>query len=311
MCCIDIWDCFENEPPPLDFVFGNMLAGTVGGLVSPGGVGKTFMVMGIATSICTGFDMTRGALSSKQIGKVLYVNAEDPASALKIRLNRLGKFLSTEQRILMRENFSVESCIGEPIWLMDESGSPIQERIDWLTRMGEGKRLIVLDTLRRVHLADEDKATPMTVLLTIFEGIARNTGASVLFTHHANKASVSSGNGDTQGASRGSSVLTDNARFQLNMSKMCRKEAEKHGVDESDRWKFVKINSAKVNNNEETGEIWLRRNAGGILTRADSFKTKVVDIQSKPKSIPTSNTEIDTPMKGVVHVVTENPWKKR
>jgi RecA-family ATPase len=277
---IDIWDCFENEPPPLDFAFGNMLAGTVGGLVSPGGGGKTFLVMNIATSICAGFDLTRGALQSKQIGKVRYINAEDPASALKIRFHQLGKFLNIDQRRLMKENFTITSCVGEPIWLLDENGNKVQEQIDWLTRLAEGQRLVVLDTLRRVHLADEDKATPMTQLLTIFEGIANQTGASILFTHHTNKSSVSSGNGDMQGASRGSSVITDNARFQLNMSKMTRKEADKFGVEESDRWRYVKLNAPKVNNNEETGEIWLRRSTGGILVKADSFTPKAVIVKN-------------------------------
>jgi hypothetical protein len=38
---IDVADCFLTEPQPLDFVLPGFLAGTVGGLVSPGGVGKS------------------------------------------------------------------------------------------------------------------------------------------------------------------------------------------------------------------------------------------------------------------------------
>jgi|688.fasta_scaffold1958020_1 hypothetical protein len=41
---------FEIEPPELDFV----LAGTVGGLVSPGGVGKSTFALMVALTITNG-----------------------------------------------------------------------------------------------------------------------------------------------------------------------------------------------------------------------------------------------------------------
>ena len=37
---IDILAAFTAPPPPIDYVLPNMVAGTVGALVSPGGAGK-------------------------------------------------------------------------------------------------------------------------------------------------------------------------------------------------------------------------------------------------------------------------------
>jgi hypothetical protein len=45
---------FEIEPPELDFVLPGFLAGTVGGLVSPGGVGKSTFALMVALTITNG-----------------------------------------------------------------------------------------------------------------------------------------------------------------------------------------------------------------------------------------------------------------
>ena len=39
---INILEAFAAAPPPLDYVLPNMVAGTVGALVSPGGAGKSW-----------------------------------------------------------------------------------------------------------------------------------------------------------------------------------------------------------------------------------------------------------------------------
>ena len=50
--------------------------------------------------------------------------------------------------------------------------------------------------------------------------------------------------GDAQQASRGSSVLTDNARFQGNLVGMSQGEAKEFDVDESRRRFFVRLSFA-------------------------------------------------------------------
>uniref|UniRef100_A0A1I7Z8J6 DUF2384 domain-containing protein n=1 Tax=Steinernema glaseri TaxID=37863 RepID=A0A1I7Z8J6_9BILA len=87
---------------------------------------------------------------------------------------------------------------------------------DGLRRAAEGHRLMVLDTLRRFHIEEENASGPMA------------QGAAM------------AGAGDQQQASRGSSVLVDNIRWQSYLSGMTLAEAEEWGVDEGQRGFFVR-----------------------------------------------------------------------
>lgn len=48
---INILEAFAAAPPPLDYVLPNMVAGTVGALVSPGGAGKSMLALQLAAQI--------------------------------------------------------------------------------------------------------------------------------------------------------------------------------------------------------------------------------------------------------------------
>jgi hypothetical protein len=54
---IDLANCFEIAPEPLDFVLPGFLAGTVGGLVSPGGVGKSTFALEICIAVACSVDV--------------------------------------------------------------------------------------------------------------------------------------------------------------------------------------------------------------------------------------------------------------
>ena len=90
---------------------------------------------------------------------------------------------------------------------------------------------MVLDTLRRFHIEEENSSGPMAQVIGRMEAIAADTGCAVVFLHHANKSASMMGNGDQQQASRGSSVLVDNIRWQSYLSGMTQAEAEEWGVD--------------------------------------------------------------------------------
>ncbi len=51
---INILEAFAAPPPPLDYVLPNMVAGTVGALVSPGGAGKSMLALQLAAQIAGG-----------------------------------------------------------------------------------------------------------------------------------------------------------------------------------------------------------------------------------------------------------------
>jgi len=266
---IDILHAFENEPPPLDFVLPGLLAGTVGAMVSPGGAGKSMLALELAVLVTTGTDVSGfGQGVQRHTGKVAFLAAEDPADAIRHRLHALGQHLGPG----VREQFAMD-CIIEPLaGLQADINKP--DWLEFVEAMASGRRLLFLDTLRRFHQLDENDSGQMALLIGVLEGIAKRTGSTIVFLHHASKAAAMNGQGDMQQASRGSSVLVDNIRWQMFVAGCAKDEAKALGIDEAMRGYFVRAGVSKQNYRPPTGEVWLRRGDGGILIPAE-FATRV------------------------------------
>ncbi|GHM57477.1 hypothetical protein ECZU51_61470 [Escherichia coli] len=112
------------------------------------------------------------------------------------------------------------------------------------------------------------------------EAIAADTGCSIVFLHHASKGAAMMGAGDQQQASRGSSVLVDNIRWQSYLSSMTSAEAEEWGVDDDQRRFFVRFGVSKANYGAPFADRWFRRHDGGVL------KPAVLERQRKSKGCP-------------------------
>lgn len=92
---INILEAFAAAPPPLDYVLPNMVAGTVGALVSPGGAGKSMLALQLAAQIAGGPDLLE--VGELPTGPVIYLPAEDPPTAIHHRLHALGAHLSADR----------------------------------------------------------------------------------------------------------------------------------------------------------------------------------------------------------------------
>lgn len=252
---INIKDAFTQTPEPLDFVLPGMIAGTVGALIAPGGAGKSWFALEAALALSGGPDFL--GIGIRQTGDVLYLSAEDPALAIAHRLHTVS-YAVRDTVDDIAAHLEIVSLMGRVVDLNQKVWS------DAVKKMAKGKRLVILDTLRRFHCADENNGGEMASLLGVLEGIAGDTGASILFLHHAGKGSVLNGGGDIQQASRGSSVLTDNVRGgQINLAGMTETEAKTYGV--ADRGSYVRVVQSKVNFGGRSLDRWLQRAEGGLL----------------------------------------------
>src|SRR5690554_6541609 len=197
---IDLMWAFENEPPPLDFIWSGFLSGTVGALVAPGATGKSYWALEAAMCIASsvpGGDVLQ--LNPSKTGRVIYLAGEDPEPVLLRRIHAIGKHLSPAARAAIAKNLVLESIMGKGLNIMDERH--MQKILDFC----HGARLIVLDTLSRVHHLDENSNGEMAQLVSRLEQIAYLTGASVLYLHHVNKNSARDGQTGQQQAARGAS----------------------------------------------------------------------------------------------------------
>lgn len=262
---LDILKAFAHEPPELDFIWPGFLAGTVGALVAPGATGKSFFALEASMSVAcrvSGGDLV--GLAPRQNGRVVYLAGEDPQPALVRRVHAIGKHLNQSARESIAMNLILEPIMGKRLNIMDETH--LQRVIDY----GQGARLIVLDTLSRIHSLDENSNSDMAKLVATLEHIASKTGASVLYLHHVNKSSAKDGQTNLQQAARGASALIDNARWCGFVAKMTEDEAKRlveHGqpIGFDRRHFYVRFGVSKQNYATPLDDRWYKRHDGGVL----------------------------------------------
>jgi len=271
---IDIMAAFTNEPPELDFIWPGFLAGTVGALIAPGATGKSFFaleaVMSIACSVAGG-DLVR--LAPAHTGRVVYLAGEDPPPALERRVHAIGQHLNPAAREAIAEYLTIEPIMGKRLNLMDDQ--QLASTIEFCS----GARLIVLDTLSRMHNLDENSNGDMSRLVATLEYVAVSTGAAVLYLHHVSKGSARDGQLDQQQAARGASALIDNARWCGYVAKMTEQEAERmsdsgnHAPIGDRRSLFVRFGVSKQNYDVVPIDRWYQRHSGGVLLPVELQET--------------------------------------
>jgi len=264
MTKLDLVKCFSEEPPPLDFVIPGLLAGTVGALVATGGNSKSAFAMQAAAAIAGGPDTLNLASISKNwtmaTGRVVYIAAEDPLLLLHHRIHSFGAILSPDQREALQGKLEIMPCNGLLLDIIDN-----EKWTNWLYAIADGARLIIIDTLRRVHALDENESGAMARLVGLLESVCHKTGTTILYVHHTNKSGAVTGEAT---ATRGSSVLTDNARLQLNLVTMQPDEAKTLRVDEDCRRSFVRLVYSKTNYCVPYPDRWFQRVDNGRLEPA-------------------------------------------
>jgi hypothetical protein len=183
------------------------------------------------------------------------------------RVHAIGQHLNQSAREAIAENLMLEPIMGKRLNVMDEAH--LRRVIDY----SAGARLIVLDTLSRIHSLDENSNGDMAHLVSVLEHIAATTGAAVLYLHHVNKGSARDGQTDQQQAARGASALIDNARWCGYVAKMTEQEAERlsdRGFDRAPignerRGLFVRFGVSKQNYDATPLDRWYQRHTGGVL----------------------------------------------
>lgn len=257
---IDILTALTTNQPPPEFIWQGFLAGTVGALTSPGATGKSFYALEAAIAVACGTE--EGDLLDIKphcYGPVLFLTAEDPADQTRDRLRSIGKILRPEIHQLVANDLRIIPLIGQRQNLVNETD------LARASDAGEGCRLIVVDTLTRFHVADENSNAEMSAVVGQLERLAQETGAGVLFLHHVSKGAVLSGTGASQQAARGASALIDNARWGAALTNMTPAQAETLGVAQQDIWRFVALSATKINYGRAAPDRWYRRNDDGVL----------------------------------------------
>ena len=251
--------------PDADFVLPGLPAGSVGGLVSPGGVGKSFWALSVVLSVATGHSLCGLEVRS---GSVLYLAAEDPVQRILPRLRAYAQQIPQHLRDLSA--LDLRCCYGSPINLMQPA------HLDTLVATAQGTRLIVLDTLSRFHHLDENSSRDMSALMSTLEQLALRSGAAVLFLHHTSRDYTSAHQTTLQQLFRGSSVLVDNARWVSFLAPMDDQAVRVWGMQPKDKPDYVRWNISKQNYGVPMDDRWYRRGPQGALEYLGTVLTKTL-----------------------------------
>jgi RecA-family ATPase len=266
----------DKEPPEMDFVFGGLQAATVASLVGGGSTGKGFFCLSLLLDLVTGID-SLGLDIERKSERCAFITYEDNENALLNRQHPLLMGIESHPSLDSYKKFwsqwvHVESMVGKTHHLIDSEGVKNTRLIEQMINEFMGFRLVILDTCSLIHDGDLMSDADMKNFISALGDIARGTGAAVIFTHHVNKTSLTNGSHASTTASKGSAVLSDNVRYQINVSKMTDSEAEQYGINKEFMDDYVRYSVPKENYTKSKPNHWLKRHEGGILKAVDIEK---------------------------------------
>jgi regulatory protein RepA len=275
---LDIRAALSANAPTLDFVLPGLTAGSVGTVVGAGGVGKTMLLTQLGVAVATGSAAFDNPLAPRSApARVVLIAAEESSDILRIRLHAIKKWMDLQREkssgstvateseftALLEKNLLLVPAAGQSVALV--SNGATTEFFETLCKFCFGARLIIIDPLRRLHDGDENSSSAMTHIVQILEALAKSTGAAVIAAHHVGKGAIFNDATDLAAASRGSSALTDAVRWQVNLSAMTEKVAQKHRLTGQHK-SYACIDFAKANYIAPEPTMWFKRLEGGVLT---------------------------------------------
>lgn len=274
---LNISHSLRTSPPKLDHVLPGLLAGTLGALIAPGGLGKTMLLTQIGCALATGVSILEGALTmpSSPAAKVVLFLAEESAAVMHHRIqSAVAELLRSMGEVTREQRLELAETLDANLHIYPLSGHADLAHIDTETKsfrqiveLCTGARLVVFDPLRRFHDGDENDSATMTSVVNRFQALARETNAAVILAHHANRISTASATGNLSSASRGSSALTDGVRWQANLSVPAEKRINGIIVPETEASQLVRLDISKTNYSRAPLPVLLRKNeASGALS---------------------------------------------
>ncbi|NDP46841.1 MAG: AAA family ATPase [Sulfuriferula multivorans] len=264
---LDLSACFAARPQMPEQILPGLIRGTVGAIFGAGAVGKTTLALELGCYRAGGPDWL--GLGPCRPGRVIIFAAEDPAAVLRGRLYDMGQRMSADERELVTEHLHVVPIIsGMPRDFLDNG-----KTTDAMRRAADGFDLAMIDTISRFHGGEENERRDAALVMRQMERIAE-TGPSVVFLGHINKAAALNGQSDQQQAARGSSVWVDESRWVAFMAACTPAEAKNFGIPQESMKNFVRFGLSKANYCAPQLDIWLRRDAGGVLLKEQLRKVK-------------------------------------
>jgi len=254
---------------PREFIYGrHLIESYVAATISPGGTGKTTLVMIDAAAIAVGRKLTHDDVHRQ--GKVWHYNLEDPKDELIRRMLAIQQYFklpkeSIAGNVFLDSGRDTKMIVAE----RDGRGGIIATpHVDQLCEqiIQNDIKVLSVDPFIKSHFAEENDNKQMDDVLNIFGQIAHDTGCAIDLVHHVRKppnGSVAAA-GDINQA-RGASALSGAVRSARTLTGMTEKEAEIFGIKLDRKYWYVRIDDAKASMSPPSqGAQWMKRQSQDI-----------------------------------------------
>lgn len=248
--------------------------------------GKSFLLMGLAIALTEGLKWL-GFQCKKS--KVYYVNLEIDESSCMHRINEIYK----AQRLVPK--FTDDFVV----WNLRGSAMPLDKLVPKLIRkvVNQGYDAIIIDPIYKVITGDENNASQMGAFTNLFDRICKETGCTVIYSHHHSKGSQ--GFKKAMDRASGSGVFARDPDAQLDMIQLETSDefmAQNADVLSATAWRLE--SSLREFPNFKPVNFWFeypihRIDDKGILAKnyADGDPKANLDKSGKRKQTPESRKE--------------------
>lgn len=283
--------------PKRQWVLGrSLIIGYLSLLVSPPGIGKTTLVLAQAVSVCTGKNLTGKEVF--QTGKVWVHNNEDDGDELKRRLAAVLQHfkLSIDD---IRDKLVLSSGADRPLIIAKagRDGAVVRQPdvdacIEFIKK--NGITVFIADPLAETHSVEENSNEQMKEVAMMYRDIARRAGCAVLLVHHTSKPQQASSDGHAgnMNTARGASSLLGVARVVQTFYGMSTRDAEKFGIKDEDRHRYIRLDDAKANLSLIDGNAhWYERVSVTIANGDEVGILQIVDFSSREAEVATEERD--------------------
>lgn len=243
------WEPFDwADMPPRAWIYGkHYIRQFVTTTISPGGVGKTSLVLAEAVAMVTGKPIL--GIHPDELANVWVWNGEDPMNEIKKRVRSICDFHKVDQTQL--SGLFIDSGRQREIVLAEETKSgtricvPIYEKVVQ-TILKHKIDVFIVDPFVSSHQVNENDNNAIDLVAKAWARIADTTNCSVELVHHARKTG---GQEVTVEHARGAVALISASRSARTLNPMSDDEVAKLGKENLGglRQQFFRVDNGKAN----------------------------------------------------------------
>ena len=266
---------------PRDWIYGmHYIRKYTSATISPGGGGKTTLILAEAVSMATGIDFLEVGRMYPRPVKVWYWNGEDPAEEVQRRLGAILKHYEIDRSLLEGRLF-IDSGRDLPIKIATETDTgtriavPLINGIIAAVQANEIDVLVIDPFVASHSVSENDNVKIDEIIKSGWNVIAEQGNCAPELAHHTRKAGP--GQQLTAADARGASAIVDGTRSVRVLNTMTAEQANILKI-KTDRWRFFRLDNGKPNMAVRGDGVWRMLLSVDLGNAADGMPSDSVGV---------------------------------